>query len=645
MRIVRFFKAFIASGPKLYALCPMLLAFCISTGYTQGSYTPPKISARYEKALEDAILRAKGGQADEAITEIQSIIGKNPTWTKPRQELSKIYYETGKKDAAIEQLELSLAIDTASQLQELFTLGRLYEGANEPEKAIHCYVAVIKNGSNEKTLVDRAIQNKEALEAKSDLWTSEETITFRPFDEDINTPNHESLGRWTMDGQQIVFTRYVNGQEDLFFASFDTSAGLWQINEFAYNSPQHEGACALSPDDNYLIFTSCDLYDSQGGCDLYLSFKHEGNWTKPTNMGPAFNNAAYDGQPSFGLDGLSLYFSSSRPGGFGGRDIWYVYQISAGKWSRPVNAGPAINTPDNEKTPFVHFDGQSIYFMRDGKEGLGGDDIYMSRKDLTGKWQKAFNLGAPINTGGDEGALTLHPDGRRAIITRMTEENKNDLFEFDLPEKFRSNQLQALRATITDQVTQKPVYARLEIFEISQNDTIRMSQWADQAGKISAMTQKNTHYGLLVESEGYLMYSASLEPDTSEVRNVDIQLIPLAGAENKVIVLQNIFFESGSSKLLSTSDTELNKLVWSLRNNKTMHIEISGHTDNVGDTVANQKLSEERAKSVYEYLIARGVASERLSFKGFGETKPIADNHTDAGRQANRRTEFRVIAN
>jgi outer membrane protein OmpA-like peptidoglycan-associated protein/tetratricopeptide (TPR) repeat protein len=623
----------------------LLFAFVVTLCTAQTNYVPPKVSEKYKKALDQAVLQAKGGQADQAIAEIKDIIVKYPSWIAPRQALSKIYYETGNKELSIEQLELSLAIDTFSQLQELFTLGRLYEGANEPEKAIHCYEAVIQMGANDQELIERATKNKEALTNKSELWTNAEPITFRSFDADINTPNHESLGRWTLDGQQMVFTRLLNGQEDIFFASFDTLAGLWQIAEFAYNSPQNEGAHALSPDGNYLIFTSCNKYDSQGGCDLYLSFKQGGVWTKPTNMGPAFNNAAWDGQPCFGLDGLSLFFSSSRPGGFGGRDIWYVYQLSAGRWSRPVNAGPAINTADNEESPFVHFDGQSIYFMRDGKEGLGGYDLYMARKDINGIWKPAFNLGAPINSGADEGALTLHPDGRRAIITRMTAENKNDLFEFELPKKYRSTPLQALRASITDQVTGSPVYARLELFEISQQDTIRMSQWADQAGGISVATQRNTQYGLLVEAEGYLLYSASLAPDSSELREIEIVLTPLTGSENKEIVLQNIFFESGSAKLLSTSDAELNKLLWSLRKNTSLRIEISGHTDNVGNVEANQKLSEERAKAVYDYLISRGIDAERLAYAGYGESQPIADNTTASGRQSNRRTAFKVIAN
>ena len=326
----------------------------------------------------------------------------------------------------------------------------------------------------------------------------------------------------------------------------------------------------------------------------------------------------------------------------GGRDIWYVYQISAGKWSNPVNAGPSINTADNEESPFVHFDGRTIYFMRDGKEGLGGYDLYMSRKGFDNKWQAAENLGAPINSGTDEGALTLHPDGHHAIITRMTDQAKNDLFTFELPEKFRSEPMQGLNVTIVDDLSGKPIRARVELFEISDHDTLRATQWTDNAGKISTTTRKNISYGLSVIADGYMLYSWNLDPDTSAVRQLDIRLSPLTAAAEKIIVLQNVFFETASSTLLPTSEPELNKLLWALRKNPEIKIEIRGHTDNVGDEKVNQELSEARAKSVYQYLVDRGIEANRLTYVGFGETVPVADNNTEEGRKENRRTEFKV---
>ncbi len=254
-------------------------------------------------------------------------------------------------------------------------------------------------------------------------------------------------------------------------------------------------------------------------------------------------------------------------------------------------------------------------------------------------------MGSPINTGADEGALTVHPNGMTAIITRMTENAKNDLFEFELPEKFRSAPLQALTVTITDQGTAQPIRARIELFEIGESDTIRFSQWADNDGKISAVTRRNVSYGLMVSADGYILYSANLEPDTSSRRELDIRMIPITNAQEKVIVLQNIFFETGSAELLPTSDPELNKLLWTLRKNTSMNIEIRGHTDNEGDDKSNQVLSEARAKAVYQYLVGRGIETARLTYTGMGETQPIADNNTPEGRRQNRRTEFKVISN
>ena len=622
-----------------------LLSLCITFCMGQGNYIPPKIPGKYENELKEAVMLTKGGQYEQAIHIISDIIGRYPEWADPRRELGRIYFETGQKQAAIEQLETIVAFDSLSYLQDLYTLGRIYEDATKPEKALACYNAVIRLGADQPTLVEKATTSKIALEKKKELWNSDNTITFTSFDDDINTPNHESLGRWTLDGQTMIFTRLLGEQEDIFFATYDSVAHIWKIEDFPFNTSDREGAHAISPDGKYLIFTSCLRHDSHGSCDLYLSYKQQDQWTKPVNMGPVFNSSAWEGQPCFGLDGLSLFFSSGRPGGFGGRDIWYVYQISAGKWSVPINAGPEINTADDEESPFVHFDGQTIYFMRNGKQGLGGYDLYMSHRMLNGKWESALNLGAPINSGADEGALTLHPDGKRAIITRMTEKAKNDLFEFEMPEKFQSVPQQALRVTITDVVTGKPVRARLEVFEVSEFDTIRYSQWTDEEGQISSAIGANKSYGVMAIAEGYIMYSANLDPDTTALRLLDIKLIPLTSSVDKVIVLQNVFFETGSAALLPTSEPELNKLLWTLRKNTEMKMEIRGHTDNVGEEQVNQKLSEARAKAVYDYLTGRGIETSRLTFIGFGESQPVADNNTPVGRKQNRRTEFKVIMN
>jgi outer membrane protein OmpA-like peptidoglycan-associated protein len=521
----------------------------------------------------------------------------------------------------------------------------LYEETNAPLKAIACYQSLIQKGAGQPELAQKATTNLHKLEEKRSLWEETYSIKLYPFPSEINTPNHESLARWTLDGQHMIFTRLLNEQEDIFMAHIDSVDHSWIIEDFPFNTPQNEGAQAISPDGKYLIFTSCNRQDGMGSCDLYLSVYRNEGWSSPVNMGLAFNSPSWDGQPCFGLDGTTLYFSSSRPGGMGGRDIWYVYQIAVGKWSRPINVGPMINTADNEESPFIHFDGQTLYFMRDGKDGLGGYDLYMSRKALDGKWQKPENMGAPINSGSNEGALSLYPDGSRAVITRETENQRNDLFEFELPEKYKAAPLQALKIFVVDQQTQQPLRARVEIFEVDKADTIRMSQMADEMGRISVTLERRKKYGLIGSADGYMMYSSSLEADTSAVRTLYMKMVALNEAIDKVIVLQNVFFNTASSSILPTSEPELNKLLWTLRNNKNMTIEIRGHTDNVSDEKTNLSLSEARAKSVYDYLIGRAIEPSRVTYKGYGETQPVADNTTEEGRKQNRRTEFRVVAN
>ncbi len=343
----------------------LVFLFSVSSGIGQENYVPPKVPDKYVTELEGAVSSAQIGQTEKAIETIREIIKKYPTWTSPRQELSRIYYNNGNKETAINELEASLAIDTPSQLLQLYTLGRLYEETNHPDKAMACYTAVIQRAAQQEDLLKRAKESRDSLEKKIKLWQETYSISLIPFSAEINTLNHEALGRWTLDGRQLIFTRLLNDQEDIFIAQWDSVDHDWKILDFPFNTPLGEGAHAISPDGKYLVFTACNLRDGLGSCDLFLSVLKNDTWTSPINMGAAFNSPSWESQPCFGLDGLSLYFTSSRPGGFGGRDIWYVYQMSPGKWSKPINAGPVINTTDNEESPFVHFDGQTLYFMSD----------------------------------------------------------------------------------------------------------------------------------------------------------------------------------------------------------------------------------------------------------------------------------------
>lgn len=477
------------------------------------------------------------------------------------------------------------------------------------------------------------------------MQAQDHAVSFIALQEGINTVDDEELGRWNLDGKSLIFTRLTKERVGLNIAQFDNAGKMISVGAIPFDAIYNGGGHTLSPDGKHLVFTLCGRQGGMGGCDLYTSELIKGVWTTPKNMGTDVNSAAWDSQPVFGLDGQNIYFASTRSGGFGGTDIWMARQTSPGRWSQPINVGAGINTINNEGSPYIHFDGRTLYFMRDGSAGLGGYDLYFAQLGINDQWKTAQNMGSEINSPADEGGLAIHPDGKTAIITRFTPDRQNDLFQFQLPEKFSSAPLQALHVVVKDVQTLKPVKARLEIYQVEAFDTTRLSQWADDQGKIATPVLRNKSYGVIAEAEGYLAYSANLPGDNAAVRSLEIKMIPLTSAKGQVIVMQNVFFETGSAALLPGSIPELKKLVMTLKNNPNMKIEITGHTDNVGTEESNIILSEARAKKVYDYLVTSGIDSSRLSYAGMGETQPVADNTTAEGRKQNRRTEFKVISN
>ena len=609
----------------------------------QGTYEPPKIPEKTQKKFEEVVLASKAGHGEEAIPELNEIIARYPTWTEPRHELSRIYFESGNLKEAISTLEKSIAIDTASQLKQLYTLARLYESTGDAEQAKNCYTIFVAKAADDDPLKQKAKEILNQFAARQQMINRKYDITLVPLPSEINTMSHESVGRWTLDGNELFFTRVVEGQEDIYIASLDSLTKHWKVAPFPNNTSLNEGALAISPDGKYLVFTACNRDDGQGSCDLYVSIRKKGTWTTPVNMGPGFNTRSWDGQPCFGLDGGTIFFSSGRDGTFGGRDIWYMYQVSADSWSKPINAGPGINTSNSESCPFLSFDGNTMYFMRDGDQGLGESDLYISRRGLDGKWLAAENMGPPINTIQSEGALAVHPNGKKAILTRLTDDQRFNLFQFDLPAEFMSLPQQALHVYFKDKTTGLPIQAQLEIFEAQGSPESRLTQWSNADGHITTTLQRNIPYGIIANTQGYLMYSANLDPDSSSSRSIEISMIPLEKAEHESVVLENIFFNTGSAELLPASEPELKKLMYTLKSNLSMIIEIRGHTDNVGEDAANQQLSQARAKAVFIWLTNKGIQSFRITYKGFGETQPIASNDTEAGRKQNRRTEFYIV--
>lgn len=326
-------------------------------------------------------------------------------------------------------------------------------------------------------------------------------------------------------------------------------------------------------------------------------------------------------------------------------DIW-TSELVDGEWSEPKNLGAPVNTPGDEKTPFIHFDDHSLYFASDGHVGMGGLDLFMSKLQDDGSWSEPVNVGYPINTEGDESNMIVSADGRTAIYSsdQLGGYGKEDLYMFELPEAVRPQATTYIKGIVYDKKTQKRLAADFTIVDLTTKSEV-VSASSDPVDGSFLLTMPGLHqYALSVTKEGYLFYSKNFEMTAASIDDPFMLDIPLEPIEvGSSITLRNVFFETAKWDLKEESTVELDKLVMLMGENPKMRVLLEGHTDDVGSDAANQKLSENRAKSVYDYLVKNGVDAVRLQYKGYGESKPIADNTTEEGRAQNRRTVFTVV--
>ncbi len=414
------------------------------------------------------------------------------------------------------------------------------------------------------------------------------------------------------------------------------------------NSSGNQGALCLSPDGMKLFITCCSRRDSYGSCDLYVSYRRGSSWSEPENLGPDVNSTAWDSQPCLSADGHSLYFVSSRRGGYGGSDIWKCILQPDGSWSSPVNLGDRINTSSNEMAPFIHEDGHTLYFSSSGHPGMGGADLFVSRQDSSGKWSKPVNLGYPVNTRNDEINLVINAGGDAAYISSAKEGGfgNTDIYRFELPKEARPSPVSYVKGKVYDKNDGHPLAAAFELIDMQSGKSVVSSVSDVTNGEFILSLPVDKDYALNVSCTGYLFYSRNFSihdgHEPGNPVNLDVPMQAMLVGEK--VVLHNIFFDTDKFDIKPDSKAELDKLVEFLGKNPGMKIEISGHTDNVGSVAHNLQLSQDRANSVFSYLINNGINKDRLSFKGYGETVAIDTNDTPEGRAHNRRTEFKVLA-
>jgi outer membrane protein OmpA-like peptidoglycan-associated protein/tetratricopeptide (TPR) repeat protein len=487
-------------------------------------------------------------------------------------------------------------------------------------------------------------------------------VPFKPknLGDSINSPYDDYINAITADEQQLFLTRklprvhHVSSEstefnEDFYKAVKTDSVWRKAINLGPpVNTEENEGALCISPDGKYIFFAACNRPDGYGSCDLYWSKKTGDIWSEPENLGSVVNSSAWDSQPSFSSDGKTLYFASTRQGGKGSSDIWKTELQPDGSWSVPVNLGDSINTKFEEMAPFIHPDNRTLYFGSRGHQGMGGFDIFYSRMDADGNWTTPVDLGYPINTYADEVNLVVNAKGDVAYISsdKLGGKGGMDIYSFQLYKEAQPVMVTYFKGIVFDKETKKRLEAKFELVDLAIGKTVSCSSSDPLTGEFLLSLPTEKDYGLNVSKPGYLFYSDhfALRGESLKTKpfiyNVPLQPIRVG----ETVILKNIFFDTDKYDLKKESLSELAKLIQLLKGNPEIHIEISGHTDNQGSADYNIVLSRNRAQTVYDYLILNGIAKERLSYSGFGMTRPIDTNDTETGRANNRRTEFRVVA-
>ncbi len=615
------------------------------------------LSTKNKKAIELYVAADNyrvRGQYNEALELLRQAIDKDKNFSEAYFRQALIYKSMRNYPRADEIFlnGLSMTTDPKKQKGYFFELGEDYLLEGEYEKSLEFLDRYLESEILNKARVEQASRWKR--NAQYAIRNKKVVSQFQPreLSDTVNMFAMQYFPVLTGDENELIFTRRIGGKdeddEDLVVSTKD-KAGRWtrpvSISK-NINSRVNEGTCTISADGRQLIFTSCAGRRGYGSCDLFESRKVGDEWTVPVNLGPEVNSPAWESQPSISADGRMLFFVSDRRGGQGNKDLYVSYKLDNNKWTKAENLGDVINSPYDEISPFIHVNGQTLFFSSNGRPGFGGFDIYRSEKE-NGAWTEPVNFGYPVNTYEDQFSLFITTNGEHAFYSHEEngKSNSSKIIEVTVPEELRLRyKSNYVKGVVRDSKTQQPLGARVELFNINKNELASVVMADSVTGEYLIVLTQGADYGLYVTHPGHLFKSLNFNYEIKENLTpvaLDVALDPVAAGAS--VVLNNIFFDLNKYELQDKSMTELDKVIRFLNENPKIRIEISGHTDNAGTPAYNLQLSQKRVQSVAAYLVNHGIEASRLVQKGYGESKPIKPNDTEENRQINRRIEFRII--
>ena len=638
---------------SIYKNVVLLLAILFISYTTHAQwYDPIKVNKKAYAIYEAAYKDAMDQNYMVAIANINKAIVIDPKFVEAYLSKAGIYAELKKYDSSVIDFERALELDSVYSKTYLLPYSISLAGIGQFQKALAASTAFLNNPTLNTPSIKAGTYRKSTYQFAIDYEKKHPSNNYvfarKNLGDSVNSDALEYYPSLTIDGKKLIFTRRISGDEDFYESNLVN--GKWSKAKALggkVNTNLNEGAQNISQDGEWIIFTGCNYPEGQGSCDLYISFKTKMGWSEAENIGPIINTDFWESSPSLSPDKRDLYFSSNQAGTYGGKDLWVTHRNATGKWSRPENLGPTINTSGDESCSFMYADNQTLFFNSNGHPGYGQSDLFFSKKVSDSSWSTPVNLGYPINTIDEEGSLIVAADGKTAYYASEGNDSKGglDLYSFQLREDLQPPRTLWVKGKVFDAKTNNGLPSSVELTDINSRRLISKVQ-TDEEGNYLTTLPVGKDYAFNVNRKGYLFFSENynINSKSDSVYTADIPLQPIETGAS--VILKNIFFDSKKIELKPESIVELTKLIQLMNDNPKLKILISGFTDNVGKPQDNLVLSNGRSLAVVNYLLASNqIAKDRIQYKGLGAAKPIADNATEEGKALNRRTELSVISN
>jgi outer membrane protein OmpA-like peptidoglycan-associated protein len=628
----------------------------------------------YQNGKDESVTYAKGGYAD-AIPMLLSLYKEDPTNMNVAFKLGVCYrgsrrykaqaipYFSQAISSVTDDYDGSFYKEKKAPLVAYKYLADAYHINYQFNKAIEAYqkyiAVMVENKNMKEALLKEINRDIEMCKTGQRLVANPINIKIKNLGSTVNSIYADYSPVLSADQSTLFFTSRRAGStgglkddegnfmEDIYMSS-KTTIGWSQATNIGspINTESNEASVGISPDGQTILIYK----DDNGDGNIYSTTLNGDTWSTPVKLNENINTKYWEPSAYFSADGNTLYFVSNRPGGFGGRDLYTSKKTPTGDWTKAKNMGSSINTPYDEDAPFIHADGVTFSFSSNGHNTMGGFDIFNSILSNDSIWSEPMNVGYPINTTDDDVFYVISPDGLNAYFSSFREggfgEKDNYMATFI---NKKETPLTLVKGTVVDE-SGKP--AKNVLITITDNETeqvVGIYHSNSKTGQFLFILTPGKNYNITYQADNHLFYSENMEiPKDSKYYEVSKQISLPPIVVGSKIVLNNIFFNFDKATLRPQSNVEIKNLLFIMKSNPNMKVEISGHTDSKGSEAYNQKLSEERAQAVVKRLIENGIDANRMKAKGYGKTVPAAPNKnvngsdSPEGRQLNRRVELKI---